>query len=234
MAFVRFARNIAALMLCIGAAFATPAFAQQARDVNAGPLWNQADAERKCPGVCQQSGGQWNGHWRTTEWGRMSVCNCQAQARPEPPRHDHHGRQPRGQWTTCAAEGQSCYIPYGTTVAYGANGQWQRRQFNGPAQIECSNRTFGDPAYGVRKTCQYQTQTTMTPPPPPPQPRAQWTRCANENGRCMLPYPATVAYGANGIFTQRRFNAGPVDCSNRTFGDPLPNVVKFCQFFADR
>jgi|GEM_PF-859197 hypothetical protein len=40
----------------------------------AGPIWNQADAERKCPEVAKSNGGMWNGRWRTTVPGRMSVC----------------------------------------------------------------------------------------------------------------------------------------------------------------
>lgn len=42
--------------------------------VEAGPIWNQADAETKCPQVAKSNGGVWNGQWRTTVPGRMSVC----------------------------------------------------------------------------------------------------------------------------------------------------------------
>jgi len=41
-------------------------------DVNAGPIWNQQDAQAKCPGVC--SSLSWNGQWKTTVEGQMSVC----------------------------------------------------------------------------------------------------------------------------------------------------------------
>ena len=42
--------------------------------VEAGPIWNQADAEKKCPEVAKANGGVWNGQWRTTVPGEMSVC----------------------------------------------------------------------------------------------------------------------------------------------------------------
>ena len=42
--------------------------------VEAGPIWNQSDAERKCPEVAKANGGTWNGQWRTTVPGSMSVC----------------------------------------------------------------------------------------------------------------------------------------------------------------
>ena len=44
------------------------------RDIKAGPIWNQQDAETKCPVVAASHGGQWTGQWRTTVQGRMSVC----------------------------------------------------------------------------------------------------------------------------------------------------------------
>lgn len=48
----------------------------------AGPIWNNGDANNKCPRVCAPLG--WGGVWRTTVPGRMSVCDCQA-APPPPP-----------------------------------------------------------------------------------------------------------------------------------------------------
>ena len=43
-------------------------------DVQAGPIWNQSDAQAKCPNLARQNGGTWTGNWRTTVPGRMSVC----------------------------------------------------------------------------------------------------------------------------------------------------------------
>lgn len=44
-------------------------------DVNAGPIWNNNDAQSKCPAVC--GGLKWNGQWTTTVPGQMSVCGTQ-------------------------------------------------------------------------------------------------------------------------------------------------------------
>ena len=49
--------------------------AARTRDVEAGPLWNNADAAQKCPDVCAPD--RWRGAWRTTIPGRMSVCGCE-------------------------------------------------------------------------------------------------------------------------------------------------------------
>ena len=58
----------AALLLASAPAAAKP------REVEAGPIWNQMDAERKCPQAARKAGGSWTGQWRTTQVGRMSVC----------------------------------------------------------------------------------------------------------------------------------------------------------------
>jgi hypothetical protein len=44
-------------------------------DANAGPIWNNDDAPAKCKPACEWYGG-WNGQWRTTVPGQMSVCGC--------------------------------------------------------------------------------------------------------------------------------------------------------------
>ena len=48
--------------------------ASQVRNVNAGPIWDQRDAELKCPVVGHAVNGRWTGGWRTTVAGQMSVC----------------------------------------------------------------------------------------------------------------------------------------------------------------
>jgi Mannan-binding protein len=51
---------------------ATPA---SAKDIKAGPIWNNEDAQVKCPVAAAAVGGEWNGQWRTTIWGKESVCS---------------------------------------------------------------------------------------------------------------------------------------------------------------
>ena len=46
-------------------------------NVEAGPIWNNADAQSKCPSVCGGLGANWNGQWHTTRQGEMSVCSCE-------------------------------------------------------------------------------------------------------------------------------------------------------------
>ena len=46
------------------------------RDVNAGPIWSQYDAQNKCPSTCNSVKGQWDGQWKTVEFGTNSVCEC--------------------------------------------------------------------------------------------------------------------------------------------------------------
>lgn len=68
-----------------------------ADQVQAGPIWNQTDAQQKCPAVCGPRG--WTGQWRTTQPGVMSVCDCAPQGPvvvPVPP--PGPGPGPGGGW----------------------------------------------------------------------------------------------------------------------------------------
>lgn len=71
----RFALAAAALFALAGCATTPPPGpAPAVRNVEAGPIWNQADAEVKCPALAKKVGGAWTGQWVTTVAGEMSVC----------------------------------------------------------------------------------------------------------------------------------------------------------------
>jgi hypothetical protein len=77
------ARKLVVGAAILGIALPSAASAQtQTTAVNAGPIWNQADAEKKCPQVATSSGGVWNGQWRTTVPGKMSVCEVKYVGKP--------------------------------------------------------------------------------------------------------------------------------------------------------
>lgn len=61
-------------VLAVSSLTSAAAFADTTQDVNAGPIWNQGDAQVKCPVAAEATGGKWNGQWRTTVEGHMSVC----------------------------------------------------------------------------------------------------------------------------------------------------------------
>ena len=46
------------------------------REFSAGPIWNQNDAEAKCPITCANQHGRWTGQWNTVAVARNSVCQC--------------------------------------------------------------------------------------------------------------------------------------------------------------
>lgn len=45
-------------------------------DIKAGPIWNNQEAESRCPGVCEKVDLNWNGQWTTTKPAEQSVCGC--------------------------------------------------------------------------------------------------------------------------------------------------------------
>ena len=58
-------------------------------------------------------------------------------------------------WTTCAGEDSTCSFDGTRQVRYGANGVYVYKTVTGP--VLCGNANFGDPIYGVVKTCSYST-----------------------------------------------------------------------------
>lgn len=139
----------------------------------------------------------------------------------------------RNQWVYCASENQVCHVRSNrpVNVRYGANGRYAYRQVQG--SIVCDNNNFGDPIYGVVKSCEYMTGggggDGHRPPPPPPTER--WVYCGPENGVCYIRgnRPVNVRYGANGRYSYRQAQ-GQINCNNQEFGDPIYGVVKSCEY----
>lgn len=61
---------LTALLLTAGAANATTVVA-----VETDSIWDARDAGMMCNATAASS--TWTGHWNTTQWARMSVCNCE-------------------------------------------------------------------------------------------------------------------------------------------------------------
>lgn len=61
-------------------------------------------------------------------------------------------------WQPCAAEGSVCTFEGHRLLRFGVPGQWIYAVANTPSA--CVNSTFGDPAPGVRKTCELGRSTT--------------------------------------------------------------------------
>ncbi|MCP4383896.1 MAG: lectin MVL [Hyphomicrobiales bacterium] len=62
----------------------------EAAEIDAGPIWNNMDAQGKCPGVCSGAGGTWDGNWRTTVPGQQSVCSCNLKHKPDKNAHNYN------------------------------------------------------------------------------------------------------------------------------------------------
>lgn len=56
-------------------------------------------------------------------------------------------------WTECASEKGLCSFSGSQTVRYGANGKYNYIIYSDG--VQCTNANFGDPIYGVAKTCSY-------------------------------------------------------------------------------
>jgi hypothetical protein len=132
-------------------------------------------------------------------------------------------------WTRCASEGGVCNFSGMRQVRYGANNSYA--VMTATANVSCSNDVFGDPMYGVVKTCDYgDVMSGTTPPAPAPVPVVEtWTDCAGEGANCTFTGTRAVRYGANGIYAKGVFKRATA-CTNGVFGDPVYGVAKTCSY----
>ncbi|WP_194842446.1 alpha-L-rhamnosidase C-terminal domain-containing protein [Endozoicomonas sp. OPT23] len=121
-------------------------------------------------------------------------------------------------WTHCANENETCSFDGKTNVRYGAGNQYT--ELEATNQVQCDNDTFGDPASGLVKSCEYDAAALV--------PVTTWTHCADENGTCTFTGTRKVRYGANGLFAEQTAT-GSIACNNSVFGDPISGVVKSCE-----
>jgi uncharacterized repeat protein (TIGR02543 family) len=162
-------------------------------------------------------------------WSRIAVVGCLVLTGATALAQGVVDTPPAG-YTRCAGEGGTCSYTGSANVVYGARSTWSSpRAFTGGTV--CGNAVFGDPLYGVVKSCYYQASTASTPPPAPTTtdtPPTGYTRCANEGQACGFTGSANVVYGARSAWTAPRSFSGGTACTNTVFGDPLYGVVKGC------
>jgi parallel beta-helix repeat protein len=115
-----------------------------------------------------------------------------------------------GEWTFCANEGEICAFTGTAQVRYGANGSYVYKTLSGG--VACTNTVFGDPIYGVVKTCDFLNE---------------WTFCASEGGFCAFTGTREVRYGAADSHFYKTLTDGTA-CTNSVFGDPIYGTVKQC------
>lgn len=120
----------------------------------------------------------------------------------------------------CARENGMCSFKGTGVVFYGSGNKWFASKTAKP--VRCSNLTFGDPNYGVGKSCFF------LPDAPAKLNSARGIKCATENQVCEFKRSANVYYGAKNSWVVKRFNNKKARCSNKVFGDPAPGVVKSC------
>jgi hypothetical protein len=131
-----------------------------------------------------------------------------------------------GDWRICAEEGRRCTVRGWGVVRYGARGSFVYREVRN-ASLQCDNSMFGDPAFGRQKRCEVRLYDDGGWDGGGDGGYG-WTRCARENETCRVDGPATVRFGIDGRYYERRVRGGDVYCSIQTFGDPAPRERKAC------
>ena len=119
-------------------------------------------------------------------------------------------------FTKCAAENGTCSVTGTEEVAFGANGIYTYATES--ASVGCTDAVFGDPDYGVAKSC-YTGPVTTGP--------SGTTYCGPENSLCSFYGTETVYFGAGSDWTSKTITGGS-PCTDAVFGDPDYGVVKAC------
>ena len=119
-------------------------------------------------------------------------------------------------FTKCAAENGTCSVTGTEEVAFGANGIYA--YVTESASVACNDAAFGDPDYGVVKSC-YTGPVTAGP--------SGTAYCGPENGLCSFYGTETVYFGAGSDWTSKSVSGG-TPCTDAVFGDPDYGVVKAC------
>lgn len=125
-------------------------------------------------------------------------------------------------WIPCAQEGETCRFDGLARVRYGVDGRYAYR--NASNGLRWSVDTFGDPAFGAQKTCEYQQQRGQDYG----RDERDWDYCASEDGFCAFTGPGEVRYGTKGRFVVRKAMNG-MPCKVENFGsDPAFGEPKHC------
>ena len=119
-------------------------------------------------------------------------------------------------FTKCAAENGTCSVTGTEEVAFGANGIYTYATES--ASVACTGAAFGDPDYGVVKSC-YTGPVTTGP--------SGTTYCGPENSLCSFFGTETVYFGAGSDWTSKSITGG-TPCTDAVFPDPDYGVVKAC------
>lgn len=182
-------------------------------------------------GVCQAATGAQvrfgiDGQYRTRRADGAVRCDVRTFGDPAPGASKVCEISGGGAWAHCANEGEYCQVPSPTVVRYGLGASSVERQVSGG--VACNNSTFGDPAPGMAKQCEYRV-LGGAPDGPTRSFGLNWQPCAREGGACDLGRGGLVRYGAVGRYTYRE-GAGRMGCNNDEFGvDPAPGQTKSCE-----
>lgn len=130
-------------------------------------------------------------------------------------------------YVKCADHNGVCSnLPIGSRIYYGTGDKYYSKPVDANnTTYKCDHLTFGDPNYGLAKSCYRQPQQPTETLP------AQYIKCADHNGTCSnLPIGTRVYYGADGKFYSKPVDANNTTykCTNLVFGNPNAGATKSC------
>lgn len=140
--------------------------------------------------------------------------------------------QAKSGWIECTREGGNCRFSGTRQVLYGESttSRYVVKTFTDGAP--CTSTAFGDPAYGVYKTCWYADDDGGGDAVAAPSPGdAAWVECTRQGGLCTFSGTHRVLYGESiagrNVIKTFTDSAG---CTDAVFGDPAYGIYKTCWY----
>lgn len=152
-------------------------------------------------------------------------------------------------WAYCTWQGGTCTFNGTRQVRYGTATASITKTFTG--KVLCVDSVFGDPAYGIPKTCWVAntaaatstttalqdsaatatTSTTTSPTATSTSTSTSWQYCTWQGGTCSFSGTREVRYGAGSSWYTKTVTSS-VSCADAVFGDPAYGTAKHCELGA--
>lgn len=137
--------------------------------------------------------------------------------------------QSQGGWQRCAGQDEVCRFEGQALVRYGVDGRFAYKR--GMHRLLCDQYEFGDPAFGQRKYCEFNSDLNARPEGGGggSDVGEDWVPCGGEGDTCRFNGSARVRYGVEHRYVYRNATGG-IRCSVDVFGDPAFGVHKRCDY----
>lgn len=115
---------------------------------------------------------------------------------------------------------------------YGVNDKYNSKILDPNQSVNCDDKVFGDPAYGIEKKCYIKNIPNKEIVPElkiKDKKPEDYTYIVGSDGAFKTTNPTYIAYGADGKYSTMYVPSNQTEiCSDKKFGDPIFGITKAC------